>query len=91
LHLVVLHQQNNEGMQKSDAEKNKEAKGPRANNYGVDSNVPPDNPTKCVHMLDVEDLQVPHQIASATSCRRHHACSSHLGRSMQDMRFFSHV
>jgi hypothetical protein len=32
--------------------------GPRANNYGVKSNVPPDKPTKCVNMLDVEDLQV---------------------------------
>jgi hypothetical protein len=45
-------------MQKSDAEKSKEVKGPRANNYGVDSNVPPDNPSKCVHMLDVEDILV---------------------------------
>lgn len=42
----------------SEDEKNKEVKGPRANNYGVKSNVPPDNPSKCVHMLDVEDLQV---------------------------------
>lgn len=45
-------------MQKSEAEKSKVVKGPRANNYGVDSNVPLDNPSKCVHMLDVEDLQV---------------------------------
>lgn len=46
-------------MQISEEEKNKVAKGPRANNYGVKSNVPPDNPSKCVHMLDVEDLEVP--------------------------------
>lgn len=45
------------GAQTSGEEKNKEVKGPRANNYGVKSNVPPDNPSKCVHMLDVEDLQ----------------------------------
>jgi CDGSH-type Zn-finger protein len=43
---------------RSEKEKTKEAKGPRANNYGVESNVPPDNPSKCVHMLDVEDLEV---------------------------------
>eukprot|EP00892_Ulva_mutabilis_P012875 jgi/Ulvmu1/9960/UM059_0008.1 len=41
----------------SEEEKNKPVKGPRANNYGVKSNVPPDNPSKCVHMLDVEDLE----------------------------------
>lgn len=45
-------------MQVSEEEKQKEVKGPRANNYGVKSNVPPDNPSKCVHMLDVEDLEV---------------------------------
>lgn len=45
-------------MQVSAEEKSKDAKGPRANNYGVKSNVPPDNPSKCVHMLDVEDLEV---------------------------------
>lgn len=45
-------------VQKSEGEQVREVKGPRANNYGVDSNAPPDNPSKCVHMLDVEDLEV---------------------------------
>lgn len=45
-------------MQASKQEGNRQVKGPRANNYGVDSNVPPDAPSKCVHLLDVEDLEV---------------------------------
>jgi hypothetical protein len=45
-------------VQNDEAEKSKDVKGPRANNYGVKSNAPPDNPMKCVNMLDVEDLQV---------------------------------
>jgi len=35
----------------------KQAKGPRANNYGVASNMPPDNPSKRADMLDVEDIK----------------------------------
>ena len=31
--------------------------GPRANNYGVPSNVPPDCPAKRVDVMDIEDLQ----------------------------------
>lgn len=45
-------------MQIDPAEKSKEVTGPRANNYGVASNVPPDNPSKVVNMVDVEDIQV---------------------------------
>lgn len=41
----------------SEAEKNKDVKGPRANQYGVKSTMPPNDPTKCVHMLDVEDME----------------------------------
>ena len=51
-------------LQISEDEKVKEVKGPRANNYGVASNAPPDNPSKCVHMLDVEDIQVREAVRS---------------------------
>jgi hypothetical protein len=36
----------------------KEVKGPRVNNYGVASNMPPDNPSKRADMLDIEDIKV---------------------------------
>ena len=43
--------------QLSDAERTKAVSGPRANNYGVASNMPPDNPSKVVDILDIEDLK----------------------------------
>lgn len=50
-------------------ERNRVVKGPRANNYGVDSNVPPDNPTKKVDLLDVEDLEV--RVPWVLHCKLH--------------------
>ena len=41
------------------AELAKEGNGFRVNNYGVKSNMPPDNPSKRADMLDVEDIKVP--------------------------------
>mmetsp|Transcript_13066 Transcript_13066/g.36760 ORF Transcript_13066/g.36760 Transcript_13066/m.36760 type:complete len:511 (+) Transcript_13066:286-1818(+) len=35
----------------------KAASGPRANNYGVKSNMPPDNPSKRADMMDIEDIK----------------------------------
>ena len=43
--------------QTSAEELSKKVTGPRANNYGVVSNMPPDNPSKVVHMVDIEDLK----------------------------------
>jgi hypothetical protein len=56
-------------VQIDETEKRKQVKGPRCNNYGVASNVPPDKPVKCVHMLDVEDLEVcAHVVPLACRC-----------------------
>ena len=38
-------------------EKAKAVAGPRANNYGVASNMPPDAPVKIVDMVDIEDVK----------------------------------
>jgi L-lactate dehydrogenase (cytochrome) len=45
------------------AEKAKEVAGPRANNYGVASNMPPDAPVKVVDIVDIEDVR--EQVGSA--------------------------
>ena len=41
----------------SEAEAGKAVAGPRANNYGVASTMPPDNPSKVVNILDIADVQ----------------------------------
>ena len=43
--------------QLSEEERTKAVAGPRANNYGVKSNMPPDNPSKVVDMIDIEDVK----------------------------------
>ena len=39
-------------------EMNKAAKGLRANNYGIKSNMPPENPSRRADMIDIEDVKV---------------------------------
>jgi CDGSH-type Zn-finger protein len=59
----------------SEQEKSKACSGPRANNYGIASNMPPNDPVKRVDMIDIEDVKEAAANGPVALCRCYKSAS----------------